>query len=117
MTEEVKVSDMHGMTLLVKLSEGMTFGGNRLQAQRFLYVYEQRYNDRGRELKARPLWGPLGVPDKPNAGYPELLRMLADALEANPPESEPDPNLVDSPPQTRWHLHQSGCRLESCCDQ
>lgn len=86
MTEPTKVSDMHSMTLLVKLSEGMTFGDGDLRNQRFMYVYEQRFSDRGRELKPRPLWGPLGVTDKPDASYPELLRMLADALEANPPE-------------------------------
>lgn len=83
---EARVSDMHGMTLLVKLSHGMSFGGNTLRDQTFLYVYEQRANERGRELKPRPLWGPLGVPDKPDASYPELLRMLADVLEANPQE-------------------------------
>jgi len=90
MTEEAetKVSDMHGMTLLVKLGEGMTFGGNALRAQRYMYVYEQRYSDKGRELKPRPLWGPLGVPDQPDASYPALLRMLADALESSPPESD-----------------------------
>ena len=79
-------SDLRDMNLIIRLGTGMTFrvgdGRGELAAQTYAYVYEARYSERtGKELKPRLLWGPLGVPDKPQASHAELLRLLADALD------------------------------------
>ena len=85
--EPYRVSQMHDMNLLIKLASGLALANGRLQATNYAYVYEQRFSERtGTELKPRPLWGPLGVPGKPQASKADLLRQIAQALDDNPKE-------------------------------
>jgi len=96
--EVVSVADLTRMPLRIEIESACQWlrEENCLRMVTAMRVYDI---PEGRK-KARLLWGPIGVPDRPDATWPEALRLLADVMEeqvrlegerlVNEPEPEPE---------------------------